>query len=164
MSRTYLNDNWNFSTEYTEAMIQADYDESSMESVRIPHTCKEVPFHYFDEQMYQMVCGYRRNIFAPETWRDKSVVLTFEGVAHSAQIFINGKLVKEHNCGYTACSVEIGDLLRYGQNNQLTVRVNSREDQNIPPFGFVIDYMTFGGIYRGLSGGKGKRISGRYLC
>lgn len=148
MSRTYLNDSWYFSTEYKDAMIQSDYDESSMESIRLPHTCREVPFHYFDEQMYQMVCGYRRSIFAPETWRDKSVVLTFEGVAHSAQIFINGELVKEHYCGYTACSVEIGEQLNYGQNNQLTVRVNSREDQNIPPFGYVIDYMTFGGIYR----------------
>lgn len=148
MSRIYLNNNWSFSPEFTDDMIQEDYDESGMERVRIPHTCKEVPFHYLDERIYQMICGYRRSIFAPESWRDKSVVLTLDGAAHSAQIFINGKLVKEHHCGYTAFSVEIGNLLRYGQNNQLTVRVNSREDQNIPPFGYVVDYMTFGGIYR----------------
>ena len=28
------------------------------------------------------------------------------------------------------------------------MKVDSREDLNIPPFGYVIDYMTYGGIYR----------------
>lgn len=32
--------------------------------------------------------------------------------------------------------------------SRLKVRVDSREDLNVPPFGFVIDYMTYGGIYR----------------
>ena len=32
--------------------------------------------------------------------------------------------------------------------NEVTVVVDSRESNNIPPFGNVIDYMTFGGIYR----------------
>lgn len=30
----------------------------------------------------------------------------------------------------------------------LAIKVDSRESQNIPPFGYVIDYMTYGGIYR----------------
>ena len=32
--------------------------------------------------------------------------------------------------------------------NTLVVKVDSRESVNIPPFGFVIDYMTYGGLYR----------------
>lgn len=28
------------------------------------------------------------------------------------------------------------------------MRVDSNENLNVPPFGFVIDYMTYGGIYR----------------
>lgn len=34
------------------------------------------------------------------------------------------------------------------KKNILVVKVDSREDLNIPPFGYVIDYMTYGGIYR----------------
>ncbi|MEZ4626735.1 MAG: hypothetical protein R2912_01035 [Eubacteriales bacterium] len=30
----------------------------------------------------------------------------------------------------------------------LAVVVDSRERDDIPPFGYVIDYLTFGGIYR----------------
>ena len=35
-----------------------------------------------------------------------------------------------------------------GRNNLLALKLDSRESLNIPPFGFVIDYMTYGGIYR----------------
>ncbi|MEI3100655.1 MAG: glycoside hydrolase family 2 TIM barrel-domain containing protein [Oscillospiraceae bacterium] len=30
----------------------------------------------------------------------------------------------------------------------MAVKLNSREDGSIPPFGFVIDYLTYGGLYR----------------
>lgn len=44
--------------------------------------------------------------------------------------------------------VEIAKYLKYGEDNVLAVRVDSRENLNIPPFGYAIDYMTFGGMYR----------------
>ena len=95
-----------------------------------------------------MLCGYRRHFMAPEAWQGKSVELTFEGVAHDAVVYVNGTEVKAHHCGYTAFSVELAKYLKYGEDNVLAVRVDSRENLNIPPFGYAIDYMTFGGMYR----------------
>lgn len=146
--RIYLNDGWKFSEVYEEKMCYSTFDESQMADVRLPHTCKELPFHYFDEEMYQMVSGYRKWLQAPEDWKGQRVILTFEGAAHESEVFLNGKKMCEHHCGYTAFSVDISDMLNYGGKNLLTVRVDSRESLNIPPFGFVIDYMTYGGIYR----------------
>ncbi|MBO5155061.1 MAG: glycoside hydrolase family 2 protein [Eubacterium sp.] len=146
--RIYLNNGWKFSESYDEAMCFDTFDESGMENVRIPHTCKELPYHYFDESLYQMVSGYRRSFVAPESWKGQRIVLTFDGVAHDSEVFLNGEKVAEHHCGYTAFSSDISEKLRYGQDNLLTVRVDSRESLNVPPFGFVIDYMTYGGIYR----------------
>ena len=146
--RIYLNDGWKFSEVYEEKMCCPTFDESQMADVRLPHTCKELPFHYFDEEMYQMVSGYRKWLQAPEDWKGQRVILTFEGAAHESEVFLNGKKMCEHHCGYTAFSVDISDMLNYGGKNLLTVRVDSRESLNIPPFGFVIDYMTYGGIYR----------------
>ena len=54
----------------------------------------------------------------------------------------------EHHCGYTAFTVDLTDSVLYGQDNLLCVRLDSREILNVPPFGYVIDYMTYGGIYR----------------
>lgn len=146
--RIYLNNGWKFAENFEEAMCGATYDECGMEDVRIPHTCKELPLHYFDESLYQMVSGYRKKLPAPECWKGRRVMLTFEGAAHDSTVFLNGEKVAEHHCGYTAFSADITDVLRYGAENLLTVRVDSREDLNVPPFGFVIDYMTYGGIYR----------------
>lgn len=148
MERVYLNNDWKFTEEFSEKLIDKTYDDSGLLAVRLPHTCKEVPLHYFDEQEYQMVSGYRRVIHAPKKWKGKTLLLTFEGVAHDSSVYINGELVGEHHCGYTAFTIDISDKLLLGESNVITVRVDSNESLNIPPFGFVIDYMTFGGIYR----------------
>lgn len=146
--RIYLNDGWDFTEQYDEGFEKPDYDGKKSVSVRLPHTCKETPFHYFDESIYQMVCGYRKKLFIPEEYRGKRIILTFDGIAHESEVFINGKKAGEHHCGYTAFSVDLTKELHYGAENILAVKVDSRESLNIPPFGFVIDYMTYGGIYR----------------
>ena len=146
--RIYLNEGWRFNEKYREEMIKKDFSEMDMKEVRLPHTCKEIPYHYFDEQIYQMVCLYRRRIEIPESWKGKYVILTLEGVAHESEVFLNGEKIGEHHCGYTAFSIDLSKKLIYGEENVLAVKVDSRESLNIPPFGFVIDYMTYGGIYR----------------
>lgn len=147
-TRIYLNDDWKFTPEYKEEMLQATFAADALESVRLPHAGKETPLHYFDESSYQMVSGYRRSFFAPEAWREKSIFLTLDGVAHDSEVYLNGKKIGEHHCGYTAFTMELDGVLAYGQENILVVKVDSRETLNIPPFGYVIDYMTYAGIYR----------------
>lgn len=146
--KIYLNNDWGFCEVFDEAMLEASYSREKLECVRLPHTCKETPFHYFDENIYQMICGYRKELFAPAEWKGKQVLITFEGVGHVCEVYLNGRKVGGHNCGYTAFTVDLSKVLNYGETNSLVVKVNSREDSNVPPFGFVIDYMTYGGIYR----------------
>ena len=146
--RFYLNDDWLFTEQFEDSLAAPEYPENTLQPVRLPHTCKETPFHYFDESLYQMVSGYRRHLLIPEDWQGKQILLTFEGAAHDSTVFCNGKKVGEHHCGYTAFTVDLTDNVLYGQDNLLCVRLDSRENLNVPPFGYVIDYMTYGGIYR----------------
>ena len=139
MNRIYLNNDWQFAFDYANPVF---------ESVRIPHTVKETPFNYFSEDEYQTVSEYRKIIFADETWQGDKVFITFDGVAHYADVFLNGEKIGEHYSGYTAFTFDITEKLIYGTENLLTIKVDSRESINIPPFGNVIDYMTYGGIYR----------------
>lgn len=148
MERIYLNNDWKFTENFSDELIDRTYDDSGLSDVRLPHTCKQVPLHYFDESEYQMVSGYRKTIYAPKKWKNKKLLLTFEGVAHDSKVYINGEFAGGHHCGYTAFTVDISDKLIFGEDNVITVRVDSNENLNIPPFGFVIDYMIFGGIYR----------------
>ncbi|MCR5717030.1 MAG: glycoside hydrolase family 2 protein [Lachnospiraceae bacterium] len=149
MAKRYdMNNDWLFSLQYTEEMMRRDYEEQNMERVRLPHTVVETPYNCFDESIYQMVSGYRKHFAVPSEWHHRRVRLTFEGVAHSCVVYVNGQESGMHSGGYTAFSIDVSDKLRYGEDNVITVRVDSRESQNIPPFGYVVDYMTYGGIYR----------------
>ena len=144
--KIYLDRKWRFNEKFEEAMIDEPMKESRL--INIPHTVKETPLSYFDESIYQMESAYQKSIFAPVQWNGKVVILTFEAVGHSCDIYINGKHTKHHDCGYTAFSCDVSELLNYGEENLITVKVNSKENLDQPPFGYVIDYMTYGGIYR----------------
>ncbi|MBO7449308.1 MAG: glycoside hydrolase family 2 protein [Clostridiales bacterium] len=116
--------------------------------IRIPHTVAETPFNYFDESIYQKISGYKKTFDYPSEAEGKKVFVVFEGVAHQATVFVNDVEVVSHNSGYTAFEADITDVIRKDGSNEIKVRVDSNETLNIPPFGFVIDYMTYGGIYR----------------
>lgn len=146
--KIYIDRDWKFDEAFREDMIRPEYDDSAMKSVMIPHSVCEMPFHYFDEHIYQMNSCYRRHFTAPPEWQDKKILLTFEGVAHSATVYVNGNKTAESFCGYTAFTADITGHVKLGGDNVITVSVNSNEDLDQPPFGFAIDYMTYGGIYR----------------
>lgn len=146
--RIYMNDNWLFTEQFQYEMNHKDFDDAKLEKVRIPHTFRELPFHYFDERLYQMEGGYKKRFWADASWYGQKVYLTFEGSAHETEVFLNGKQINLHSCGYTAFSIEINKYLLYDEENMLVVRVDSRETLNIPPFGHALDYMSYGGIYR----------------
>ena len=65
----------------------------------------------------------------------------------AARVYYNGALLTEHLGGYTPFSCELTGRVT-GGDDTLAVVVDSHERDDIPPFGFVIDYLTYGGIYR----------------
>lgn len=136
-----FNNGWLFTENF-----DAGFDEAV--SVRLPHTAKEIPYNYINCRDYQMVCGYRKIFTAPGDWQGKKLIVRFDGAAHEATVFCNGERVGYHACGYTAFCVDITDLVRLGGENVIAVRLDTRESLNIPPFGFVIDYLCYGGLYR----------------
>ncbi len=135
-----FNNDWQFTYSFDNG-----FDNS--QTIRIPHTVKEIPFNYANEEAYQTVCGYRKTFIYTEEMLGKRIFLCFEGAAHLSYIFINNHLVCTHACGYTAFEAELTEYLINGEN-EIVVKLDTRESNNIPPFGHVIDYMTYGGIYR----------------
>ncbi|SDB55372.1 glycoside hydrolase family 2 TIM barrel-domain containing protein [Butyrivibrio sp. INlla16] len=144
----YLNNDWKFKSEFDESMISSDFRDTGFQNIRIPHTVAETSFNYFDDAVYQMVSCYRKTFRADHNWKDKRVAIHFEGAAHEATVYFNGVLLGTHSCGYTAFEFDISEHIRYDEPNTIVVKLDSRESLNVPPFGFVVDYMTYGGIYR----------------
>ena len=143
----HLNFGWEYVDQFTTAFAAGSGE--GVASVNLPHSCAQTPFDYFDECLYQKVCGYRKSIDIPPSAQGKRIVLVIGAAGHSAQVYVNGTPCGErHNCGYTQFEVELTKMVSAGQKALLSIEVDSRETQNFPPFGHVIDYMTYGGLYR----------------
>jgi len=136
---------WEFTEQWSEGFAAG---EGSFPQVRLPHNVREVPLHYADKSDYEMICGYRRVINIPEICRGKRLFLQFDGAAHIATVYVNGKELTTHRCGYTAFRVEITRHIQLGADNRIAVRLDCTENPSVPPFGFVIDYLTYSGLYR----------------
>ena len=136
---------WEFDYNWSEKFARF---ETEAESVRLPHNVKELPLHCSSPSDYETVCGYRRIIDAPADWAGKRFFLQLDGAAHIATVFLNGKELGSHRCGYTAFRTELTEELKTGSRNELAVKLDCTENKDIPPFGFVIDYLTYGGLYR----------------
>lgn len=146
--RIYWNDDWGFTKEYSEELLESSFSQESLEKVRIPHTVVVTPYNYFDAEDYQMISGYRKIFTAPIEWQSKHVLITFEGAAQEATVYLNNQQLIVHHCGYTAFTVDMSPYIKFSEENILVVKLDSNETLNQPPFGKVVDYMTYGGIYR----------------
>ncbi len=77
--------------------------------------------------------------------------MDFEGVMTASTVWINGERLGEYKGGYTPFSFDLTPHIDFDGENVLAVDVDSSERPDIPPFGYQIDYLTFGGIYREVS-------------
>lgn len=141
-----LNQNWRFKLlRENESFIGGE--ETGFEMVSLPHTIQQLPLNCFSHQEIQKRCVYTKKILVSPEQSTKRALLVFDGVMASMVVMMNGNEIGRHKGGYSRAIIEATGMLRVGENT-LTVRVDSHEDPDIPPFGYVIDYLTYGGIYR----------------
>src|ERR1700751_5635582 len=143
-----INRKWRYSRTVVEGGHHKNFDDSKFDQVIIPHTNIPLPWHGFDEKTYEFVSLYRRRFKLPASAKGKRVFVDFEGVMTASTVCINGTRLGEYKGGYTPFSFDLTPHIDLDGENVLAVDVDSSERVDIPPFGYEIDYLTFGGIYR----------------
>ncbi len=146
-----LNFDWRFKADDDPAYSAEAFDDTHWEQVDIPHANRTLPLHYFDDNACCFTSWYRKSLTLPSDSAGRRMFLRFEGVSTTATVYANGVEVSKHRGGYTPFEVELTAFAAAGRTVQLAVRVDSTEDCSIPPFGGVIDYLTYGGIYRSVA-------------
>ena len=146
-----INRNWRYHPSVVEGGHEATFDDSAFAKVVIPHANIMLPWHSFDDKDYEFVSLYRRHFKLPESATGKRVFIDFDGAMTASTVWINGTKLGEYKGGYTPFSFELTPHLNANGDNLLAVDLDSTERADIPPFGYQIDYMTFGGIYRQVS-------------
>ena len=140
-----LNFNWSFIDHFEESYLTKLPDNK--ETIDIPHSPVKVPYNYFNELDYQKVVTYEKIFDVKDDLENKVFVLHFAGYMLLAKIYLNGEFLGEHASGYLPVDIDVTKYLKK-KDNRLVMVLDSRENENYPPFGFAIDYLTFAGIYR----------------
>lgn len=143
---TTINSNWLFfkgdSTQKTAT--------NNWKPVSIPHTWNTQDVLDDEPGYYRGDGWYKKSLFIPADWKDKDIYLYFEGAGQSAQVFVNGKEIGQHDGGYTFFSFPIGSALKFAAEgntaNEVVIKVNNSPNENLPPT--MGDFNIFGGLYR----------------
>ena len=143
-----INRRWRYSPKTSAAAHERVFDDSGFARVTIPHTNVRLPWHSFDDKDYEFISIYRRHFRLPADARGRRVFVDFEGAMTASTVWLNGVQLGEYKGGFTPFSFELTQHIDWDGDNVLAVEVDSTERADIPPFGYEIDYLTFGGIYR----------------
>ena len=94
---------------------------------------------------------YKRSLFAPEEWREKTVLVEFEGVYETAMVYVNGCLAAVQRYGYSGFYVCLDKYLDYGADNEIMVVANNDAEKNTR-------WYSGSGIYRNVNLLIGNRV------
>jgi len=140
-----LNFGWSFVDDYQEEYLKQL--PSKKEGIDIPHSAIKVPYNYFNELDYQHLFTYEKLFDVDETIDNKVFIIHFAGLMVKAHIYLNDIDLGVHYSAYLPIDLDVTSAIRQ-KGNRLLVIVDGSEDENCPPFGFAVDYLTFAGIYR----------------
>ena len=82
---------------------------------------------------------YEKHFTPPEEWKEKTLLVEFEGVYRNCMVSLNGKVIGAHRYGYTNFVLPLEP--RFGEENVLSVTVDNSELPNSR-------WYTGSGIYR----------------
>jgi beta-galactosidase len=138
-----FNQHWLFCPE----QVAHDVPDDRFEVVTLPHTNKLFSQRFVDNRDYQFVSTYRKRFAVTEHMSGRQIFIDFDGAMLVCSAYLNGAPLGVHKGGYTPFSFEITEHVTPGEN-VLTVYVDATENKAIPPYGNLVDFLTFGGLYR----------------
>lgn len=147
LERFNLNYGWQF-LDYFEDDFCFSQNLKNSVTIDLPHTCKIIPYNNFNEESFLLISTYLKNVFINSNFKSNKIYLSFEGVMSKCEVYVNGNFAGKHSGGFTGFSIDVTSNVIFGSNNTIVLKVDSNEDKSIPPFGGVIDYLTYGGVYR----------------
>lgn len=145
-----FNNGWYYHKGDVPGAQKADFDENGWQQVQLPHGTDILPEYASGGINYQGIIWYRKHFHLPESIQNKHILLHFEAIMGKCKIYLNGKLVKEHEGGYLPVVIDVTQALNRKGENVIAVMADNSDDASYPPGKpqYVLDFCYFGGIYR----------------
>ena len=131
-----LNGVWGFCLDdgTNEERINNSFIALNRENIAVPASYNDLK----DDLRYREHYGwayYERTFTIPETLRTQRLVLRFDAVTHHAVVYINGKMVKEHQGGFLPFEISLDGIVTAGSTCLLQVAVDNRVSHSTLPVG-----------------------------
>lgn len=126
-----FDDNWKFYLGDASGAEGKNFDDSRWRNVNLPHDYSiEQEYSKSMEAESAYLPGgtgwYRKHFIVSEDMKGKELRIDFGGVYMNATVWVNGEKLGTHPYGYTPFSFDITDLVEYGKENVITVKVDHK--------------------------------------
>jgi hypothetical protein len=133
VKRSSFNDGWKVRPKVGHFLELLGGDSQPWEEVTLPHDAmiggrRDPDAHWANGYFPGGVWEYEKTFVADASLRGKRVLLEFEGVYRGASVWVNGALAGHRPYGYTDFAVSIGEHLRFGGENTVSVHATSHDD------------------------------------
>jgi beta-galactosidase len=129
-----INFGWKFSKGDLPESAQPGYDDSSWESVDLPHDWAiSGPFAPLKSPgntgklPWQGEGWYRKSFDLPADAEGKRLQFIFDGIMANPSVYLNGEKVGSWRYGYNSFWVDATEAARFGGKNVLTIHADTRE-------------------------------------
>jgi beta-galactosidase/beta-glucuronidase len=126
---------WRFQVDWLDegekvGYFSRDFPTNEWREISIPRAFDDcAPGMY----KYRGVCWFCRHFEAPLSMRGRRVVVHFEGINYNTSVWVNGKHVGYNEDAFLPFEFPVEELLRFGENNLIVVRVdNLRRPAQLP--------------------------------
>lgn len=145
-----MNTEWAFFRGDVKNGACVDLDVSKWIPVNLPHIMQLEAKHCGGNSIYDGIGWYRRYFKIPARYKNKRIVVTFEGVMTNCEVYLNGEKITEHYGGYMGFVADLTGHINWNNTNVLAVRVSARHDAYTPPGKpqGSMDFYYYSGIYR----------------
>jgi len=131
-----LTKGWKFSKGAHALAWEKSFDNSSWETVTIPHDWAiEGPWIVDGDGStgklpWKGEGWYRKKLEIPERYGGKRIYLLCDGIMAFPEIFVNGRLAGRWDYGYNSFWVDITDYITAGKENTLAIHVDTRQHES----------------------------------
>ncbi|MBQ6105846.1 MAG: DUF4982 domain-containing protein, partial [Lachnospiraceae bacterium] len=151
-----LDGKWTFRRGYLDSITMMEQDPGVL--VDLPHdgmigtpVSPDAPAKADSGYYTGGLTNYTRYVFVPEEWQGSCVGLKLDGVMMNASVDVNGSRVGMCHNGYAPFYVDVTDYVTFGENNRVTINVNTSMQPNSR-------WYSGSGLYRGVCLMNGPRV------
>ena len=156
MKSVGIDEGWTYRKGYLDSITMLDADPGVV--VNLPHdgmigteVTPDAPAGVDSGYYTGGSSNYTKYVTFPKEWEKECVGLLFDGVMMNASVDVNGGRVALHHNGYAPFYVDLTKHVTFGEENRITVNVNTSMQPNSR-------WYTGSGLYRGVKLLHGPRV------